>query len=652
MHIPRSVSRLGLVALAVGLGIVPARAAEDPTPPLDPASDSKEAAVAPADVVPVDEAEMLRNATRPYALLMVIDGLPTALFEDMRAAGELPNLDAYILQRGYRSEHHTATFPPITFSAMASLLTGDLPASHGIPNFQWVNRKSGGYRNYIGLDLLNYQSDLLERSQTLFQYFPDERTLSFGLQVSAGANYQRGIVASFLDPLRDAKDTAYIGKALNADKRPNAARAAIDLVNPRADANLLTLVNPIAPGGLLRSTLASLSPEQRAVRRQIPRLVAYYTWDLDKLGHPHGLDHPAVHQALKDADTVFGQLVGMYQKAGLYDQTYFLLAADHGNAPTEPTYVPLDAHFTELGFRVKFISHELGVKRPTLKRLDSVTGAHTSVYGANMVMGTTGAGAVHIDLVKHNGVADDLSALWQDQLVYSDLLAYETDGGPVDLVAAFNALPENDFALVREEPFLPDAPHVTRVFNAAGAARIVRYPGRPTRYTYSVLAGRDPLGYTDIPAAAARIDAPPSTDREWLAATAGATYPDAVVQLGQILDVETSGTVILVPKAGCAFNAQAYTRHGGILRAEMETLFAIAGPHLPVAAGGDTFPVSRTIDIVPTLLYALQQPGVDYAEFDGIVVPELRAVLDRERQAVSEEVPALPDSAAETPPAS
>lgn len=78
---------------------------------------------------------------------IVIDGMGSDAFEQACASGRAPALD-FIRQNGSYVRDSIAVFPTITPAATASLVTGEIPARHGIPGMCWYDRTEGRFVNY------------------------------------------------------------------------------------------------------------------------------------------------------------------------------------------------------------------------------------------------------------------------------------------------------------------------------------------------------------------------------------------------------------------------------------------------------------------------------------------------------------------------
>jgi Type I phosphodiesterase / nucleotide pyrophosphatase len=78
---------------------------------------------------------------------VVVDGMTTEAFEEATSSGRAPAFD-FLKQSGHYVRDSVAVFPTITPAASASLVTGEVPARHGIPGMCWYDRAAQRFVNY------------------------------------------------------------------------------------------------------------------------------------------------------------------------------------------------------------------------------------------------------------------------------------------------------------------------------------------------------------------------------------------------------------------------------------------------------------------------------------------------------------------------
>jgi len=82
------------------------------------------------------------------AVVFFVDGLNRDVFRQMLAAGQLPEIDKHLLQRGTRVKNAVTAVPSITYAITTSFATGQVPGHHGVLGYRFFVRKQLFYVNY------------------------------------------------------------------------------------------------------------------------------------------------------------------------------------------------------------------------------------------------------------------------------------------------------------------------------------------------------------------------------------------------------------------------------------------------------------------------------------------------------------------------
>lgn len=499
----------------------------------------------------------------------MVDGLGGDIAKKWIKSGKLPNFKAHIYDRGLWVKETTSVFPSVTAAAMTSVMTGAYPGRHDVTNFQWIDRKTGRYKCYIGTDVLGFTRDINPKVKTLFEYFPKEETAAFGFLIDKGAGHSDSLMFTAINPFRS--------------------------LSPHSHVALAEFFSMFTLG------------------KGFPALMAFYEWHVDVHAHRQGFDGKSTLKALKQADENFGRLVSLYQERGLYDQTYFVLASDHGMAPVKKSFY-VDKFLEEQGFKTRVISWNLGESHipSDWDRVDSLLGTTKKFYDSDSVVGAAGGGCATIDLVANGGVpinGKKTSDLWEVPLSYSDVRQAKTKKGKVvDLVALFNQVEGIDFMLMRDDADGQDGERRIRVVNEGGEILICRVtvPDQGNFYKYEVLEGKDPLSLADEHQIRPLVKSGRYyEEKAWYEALRGEDYPDAVVQFSQLFDSPRAPTLLLCAAKNWSFNSLIVGKHAGPLEEEMIATLAFSGPGLEKGK----IDQARIVDMVPTVLSLL---GVSY----------------------------------------
>ncbi|MHC4718578.1 MAG: alkaline phosphatase family protein, partial [Planctomycetota bacterium] len=111
---------------------------------------------------------------------------PRPEFGALRAAGKLPNITRYLVDRGVTVCGAVASLPTITFANNVSFHTGLLPGHHGIVGNKWFDRHRLIFQDY-GFIRTYQQVDDDFRATTIYEALADEHTATILSPVRRGA---------------------------------------------------------------------------------------------------------------------------------------------------------------------------------------------------------------------------------------------------------------------------------------------------------------------------------------------------------------------------------------------------------------------------------------------------------------------------------
>lgn len=308
----------------------------------------------------------------------------------------------------------------------------------------------------------------------------------------------------------------------------------------------------------------------------------------DSVGHASGCSDPDYERSLEAIDRHIGKIADKLVELGAYDSTYIVVSADHGQSDA-------DRHQSLA---------QLLQDRYGLSVRDSIT---RETFLHNLRQGTQRTGSdIHVEVSGNGCVQFYLAPAGADPTprVSSkgarDFTARNSQR--VDLERALVQAESVDLVMSRIEPGR------YRIATARGVAELTRREGL---YGYVVQSGEDPLGYATSAHAAALVGGQPATGDRWFEATADTEFPDAPVQIAQLLECPRAGDVIISAKPGWEPWTEGQAGlHGGLRRAHIQVPLLIAGPG--VKRG--TLARARTVDVFPTMCEMLglpQQPGID-----------------------------------------
>jgi predicted AlkP superfamily pyrophosphatase or phosphodiesterase len=247
------------------------------------------------------------------AFLMVWDGLRP----DMITEQFTPNLSR-LAAEGVRFSDSHAVFPTVTRANSASIATGALPATHGIPGNTFYAPALDPARVLATSDAAHLGRLAAYRGGRLLTC----DTLADRLAGAGG----RTVVVS----------TGSTGSALL--QHPTCEPRQGLLLNPglwlgTSRERIEARIGPMPPGSLpnseqnawfTRAITDVLLPEEQ------PRLLSFWHTDPDRTQHDRGIGHPETLRALRDADDNLGAILAALDRLDLRGSTDLLITSDHG----------------------------------------------------------------------------------------------------------------------------------------------------------------------------------------------------------------------------------------------------------------------------------------------------------------------------------
>jgi len=511
-------------------------------------------------------------------IVFLVDGLRADVFERELEAGRLPNIEKYLVNRGMYGRRCLSSLLSCTYPDFSAVLTGWLPGHNGVPSMTFFNRRTLLSRRYDSPGRMGEVRDDLRRP-TIFELVRPEHSVCILTQVSTGATY-------FVENFQTAGLAYFFRQWRWLDY--------LSVVRFRLVAEL--------------------------ARRwgEYPRVVVTYFPSLDFIAYRYGVNDPRYVAMLHHTDFIIGLLMQTFQREGVLEKFTFVLTADHGHVETRPDgYFDIRA-LVDVELGIPATNASAGRNRSWEYRWDR--------FGEQAAVVLDAGNRAAMLYLRSFDSGPGPSALhpWMARPRLEELRAYPTRSGKaVDLVARLTGREELDLVLSRlgEDRVV--------VFSAGGEAVIRRKPpaqaGGEKLYSYSVVAGEDPIGYTDGSESAPLVGTGFHPGRLWLSRTVGTDYPDFVTQAAELFDSPLVGDLVVFARRGWSFHPTHRSDHGGPLAEEMLVPLVLAGPEI---RRGE-LPVARQVDILPTLLEFLGRTGLE-GHFDGrsfldrVVVPEDR----------------------------
>ncbi len=291
----------------------------------------------PVNLVGPETAVAQRNV-----IVFFVDGVNREVFHQLHAAGELPNIDRYLLQRGVEVENAVTVAPTITYAITTTMITGQTPGRHGILGNKYFDRDRLFLTDYNTIPTYR-DTDNHYRCPTMYELLND--TFSVSIQVAM----RRGVYRN---------------------------------IDNWATSGIRWYFNQITEIDALTAERFYLIRDMAAEAGRWPELIFAYFPATDEMGHRYGPDSPRYHNALRNADEQIGRICAALETSGLLEKTTLIFVSDHGMAPCpKENYLELDTLLKkELGLR-------LATKGPDLRKNYGERAAYFADFDAVMTEG-------------------------------------------------------------------------------------------------------------------------------------------------------------------------------------------------------------------------------------------------------------------------
>jgi len=292
---------------------------------------SSERGVAPDVLLARQDGRVLREILDPDVnspnrlYIFLIDGIhPTELEERLESDPDaLPNLrrlrrDAAVLASG-----SIVNFPSITWPSHTAIGTGTWCGHHDVVNPTYYQREKREFVSPQGQQdhTEGFVSPQVEGLYEAFHRVKGEDVLTAAIYAPFG----RGADHSVLEG-RNLGNRARL-KALNPELAADQ--------NPRWSAD--------GQGTVARESVADTRGVAQVIelftREDLPApsFVFHELIVTDGAGHDYGPHHEGLREALDESDRRVGRVLDLLEKLGLFDETLFVVTADHGMAPQDVT---------------------------------------------------------------------------------------------------------------------------------------------------------------------------------------------------------------------------------------------------------------------------------------------------------------------------
>lgn len=567
-------------------------------------------------------------------------------------------------------KQHTPSIARVGISSTPTISVRNLPIiktgakvsgeqGTGIPNFHFVDRHEDRAYYFFGNDAL--QLDRLMQAnkvQTMFDRLVHLKTLNCNAQYdwNAHTSYDGLVNLGAGEALRDFGEKRCL--------RELDERAKVETTLTKLRQSLIDNIQAYQqiPGWDFYTKLTrkwkieqDISAYSKLDSQGMPDFTLIYNPWPDHFAHfvgPFSDEIIMPSGELNRLDYWISRVEQSYKEAGIYDQTLWGMAGDHGLAPVYYTLNPEKVIFEpledKLGYPlvIKKISSDEGEGPKITNALN-----YPSNKGTDVVVASTAGGNFMFDLF-NSGQG------WATQPVYQELTNWQPihaqQGQTVDIIAqSLNYLGDSlDYMVVREQACNEEQCQIRLVATRDGARYDEQVIKQGDRYYYGAIKGDhtrvqlleakslNPYLSTpndiDLQRFANLIDkcldrASPTDSQTWCNAqqwrelTQYTPKPDSVVQLAQLYAEDRAGTINLFPREGIGYNTKVPGRHAGESYLEKDAFIGFWGT--PIGDAATPLQSEANGSLAPTLFEYLTGEQVVEGE-NGWGFPSLLDKLD------------------------
>ncbi len=272
--------------------------------------------LATAIVVIGPRANAAENSSSRHVLVISVDGMGASWYRDPQPNLKIPNI-LRLKQEGSYAEGVLGIYPTVTYPSHTTIVTGRMPAEHGIYTNQSARDYGPNSRDWFWFAKAIKVPTLWDEAHRA------------GLTVAA-VSWPVSVGAPIDWDLPEIWDPA---KGELLDYQYLARYATPGLLQELMPA--LHLPQPGLDEDVIRARAASY-----IIKTHRPNLMLVHLNDLDHNEHEDGPHSPQARAALENIDSCIGEILAAVREAGLTDSTTVFVVSDHGFLPIERAIYP------------------------------------------------------------------------------------------------------------------------------------------------------------------------------------------------------------------------------------------------------------------------------------------------------------------------
>ena len=277
-----------------------------------------------------------------HVVAFLFDGTNANVLHDLVARGEAPNV-ARLIESGISYGHGAmAGLPTVTLANHTSIMTGRLPGHHGVLHNAWFDRRTG--QQVITNSSATWpwcMEHLFPGVESVHSVLRRARPEAFTASVDEPCDH--GASWSTFDAFRRGEVPTPSAK----DALPHTTER---FVRPNKDYRWSTIIDHAG----VEQAVGILGGRFREETFPVPSFLFCNFTLTDAAMHAGGPYSEIAAASIRDTDARMGEVLAAVESAGIFDDTAFVLVADHGMEENDPTATgDWDVSLREAGLRFR-----------------------------------------------------------------------------------------------------------------------------------------------------------------------------------------------------------------------------------------------------------------------------------------------------------
>lgn len=252
-----------------------------------------------------------------HVVVISVDGMRGSVYSTPQRGLQIPNLRR-LMAGGSYAEGVEAVYPSVTYPGHTTLVTGRMPAGHGIYTNLSSRQAGKNPRDWFWFAKAIKTPTLWDKAREAHL-----TTASVAWPVTVGAAIDWD-VPEIWDPnnKKPTADPLYLAR----------------FMNPITSIEVLTALG--APKGGSGTDAQRTRLAVYFLKQHKPNLLLVHYEDVDDAGHGHGPDSPESTAAIEQIDAQIGEIVAAVKQAGIEETTDVFVVSDHGFLPVHRAVAP------------------------------------------------------------------------------------------------------------------------------------------------------------------------------------------------------------------------------------------------------------------------------------------------------------------------